>query len=824
MLGNQVRVDRASHWQAWEGASSLVNISADGIVPVLVRKEINAALDAHEFSVTTGDGASGGINVGSNPDEAPKAIDGDLTTTWGPDPDDSLKDWWIELNLGRVVVVKKIVIHFADEGDGDPFLQFRVMGWHQASFGRSATSGDREAGRYVLAGTDIPRFWEIGRTVRPNKTKRVFEFVPRPTVQADEQFVGDPLDRLLIIATQSDFLHAHEISPGEYDALPVSQQGAIDYYRRELSGSEHRVEERHYRNLDDDRKGPIRYYRRELPRIAEIEVITEGDNINLGLVDRGGSVIVETPGEIFKSIPTAVDGSYGTGHFKVVFRGETYEYLQDLGGLFWIDSMHFLLDLDPISEWIVDISDGARAPDGSISYTTVGPGPASVLTRTQIRYRTVMMEPEKVRYLRARFRVADDQSAWNIGINEVLLYGAGYVPEVQLTSDLILFDTSKNLISIEFDGEVPDGTSVQLQTRTGNELREENIYFDNRGNEVTEARFKKLPGSRKGEIKGRLLPGADWSTWSLPYTESGSEITSPSPRQFMQLRATLVTARADTAASLRSITVNMSDPLAAHLAGEVWPLRVDRVGEEEEYSLFIRPDFTDGTQGFDEIRIEASAGTRVELLSSRLGTDSDFESGTTTDLAAADVELVSTGADTLHFRFLSPVRRGTDVVEVKFRAAVLGNSASFRAAVREGDDGSWQRIDEGDATGLVNSQKMTVLALDGSEVIHDLALDSDAVTPNADGFNDELVMRFSVARVTGDQPVELTIYQLNGRIVRRLEERRADARGRYEMRWDGTDSSGGRVPPGIYLARLDIAVDSGSAKDTEHVQAIHLAY
>ena len=746
LKNDQVRVDRPSHWQAWQGAASLVNITDDGIVPILVRRDINAALDAHEFSVTTDEGTPGGVTVGSNPADAAKVIDGDPTTTWGPDPDDPLRDWWIEVNLGRVVVGKKIVIRFAEEGLGDPFLQFRVMGWHQPSFGRSPTSGDRGGARYVLRGTDIPVFWEIGRTVRPNKTERVFEFVPRPTEHADEQFVGDPLDRVLIMATQSDSLHAHEISRAEYEALPVSQQGAIDFYRREPSGSEFRVEERHYRNLDDDRQGPIRYYRRELPRIAEIEVITQGDNISLGLVDRGGSVIVETPGEIFKSIPTAVDGSYGTGHFKVVFRGETYEFLQDLGGLFWIDSMHFLLDLDPISEWIVDISDGARAPDGSISYTTVGPRPASVLGRTQIRYRTVMIEPEKVRFLRARFRVTDLQAAMNIGINEVLLYGAGYVPEVQLTSDLILFDTSKNLISIEFDGEVPDGTAVQLETRTGNELREENIYFDSRGNEVTEAKFNKLPSSRKGEVQSRLLPGDDWSTWSLPYTESGSEITSPSPRQFMQLRATLVTARADTAASLRSITVNMSDPVAVHLAGEVWPLRVERVGEEEEFSLFIRPDFTDGNQGFDEIRMEASAGTRVELLSSRLGTESDFEGDTTTDLAAADVELVSSGADTLHFRLPSPVRRGTEVVEVRFRAVMLGNSVSFRASVREGDDGSWQRIDEGDATGLVNSQKLTVLALEGSEVIHGLALDSGVVTPNADGFNDELVMRFSVAR------------------------------------------------------------------------------
>ena len=811
--GNQVRVDRASHWRAWQGASSLVTVTANGMVPVLVRKDINAALDASQFYITTADkDTPGGVSVGSNPGQAANVIDGDLTTTWGPDPDDPLKYWWLELNLGRVVVVEKIIIHFAGEGEGDPFLQFKVMGWHLPSLGGTA-------GRFVLEGTNIPRFWEIGRTTRPNKTKRVFEFVPHTTVPSDDQFVGEPFDRLLIIPIQSDFRRAAEISPDEYEALPVSQRGAIDHYRREQSGDEYRLEEEHYGNLDEDRRGPIRYYRRELPRIAEIEVFTEGDNVNLGLVDRGGSVLVETPGEIFKSIPTAADGSFATGHFSIMFRGLTFEYLQDLGGLFWVDSMHFLLA--GLSEWVVDVSDGTRAPDGSIRYTTVSDRQASVLARTDVRYRALKLEPRKVRFLRGRFRVSDDA---HISINEILLYGAGYVPEVQLTSDLILFDTSKNLISIEFDGEEPDGTSVQLQTRTGNELAEENIYFDNRGNEVSESRFNKLPGSRKGDIQTRLLPGADWSPWSIPYSESGAAITSPSPRQFMQLRAKLITDRADTAASLRSITVNMSDPVAAHLAGEVWPLRVERIGEEEEFSLFIRPDFTDSRQGFDEIRIVASTGTRVELMSWRAGSDSDFEGGTTADFELADIELLDTGTDALHFRLPASVRRGTDVVEVRFRAAVLGNSASFQAAVREGSDGHWQRIDEGNATAVVNSQKLTVLALGGSEVIRDFTVDSAVLTPNGDAINDELVMRFAVARVSGEQPVKLTIHDLSGRLVHRLEERRPDARGEYVMRWDGADSGGGRVPPGIYLARIGVDVDSGAALATTKLQAVYVAH
>ena len=43
--GNQVLIDRAAHWQAWKGASSILDIStADNTVrPSFMRKEINAA-------------------------------------------------------------------------------------------------------------------------------------------------------------------------------------------------------------------------------------------------------------------------------------------------------------------------------------------------------------------------------------------------------------------------------------------------------------------------------------------------------------------------------------------------------------------------------------------------------------------------------------------------------------------------------------------------------------------------------------------------------------------------------------------------------------
>ena len=369
------------------------------------------------------------------------------------------------------------------------------------------------------------------------------------------------------------------------------------------------------------------------------------------------------------------------------------------------------------------------------------------------------------------------------------------------------------------------GTQVQLQTRTGNELIEEKIYHDSSGKVVTEKRYNKLPKSKRGDITSTFKPGDDWSTWSVPHTQSGEAIKSPSPRQYMELRLILLTDRADAGATLRSIAINTSDPVADRLVGEVWPTRIETVGTPEEFSYFIRPDFTAADQGFDEITLAATAGAEIELLEVRTGSKDDFANGQTTNYAPADLTLIDTPADSLRLRLNEKIDRRTELVQVRFRATIFGNSASFRALVQDSAvPGFWQRVDEGDPTELVSSQTVTVLALSGDEIIRDFSLESQVFTPNGDGVNDELVVSFGVARVGAERPVSLTVYDLSGVETNRIEERRPDPRGNYVFRWDGKDHLGEPVPPGIYLARVKVDVDSGSADNTFVQRVVHVAY
>jgi hypothetical protein len=50
----------------------------------------------------------------------------------------------------------------------------------------------------------------------------------------------------------------------------------------------------------------------------------------------------------------------------------------------------------------------------------------------------------------------------------------------------------------------------------------------------------------------------------------------------------------------------------------------------------------------------------------------------------------------------------------------------------------------------------------------------------------------------------LSVFDLQGRVVRRLAERRTEP-GVHSLAWDGRDEAGAKLSPGVYLARLEVA-------------------
>jgi flagellar hook assembly protein FlgD len=100
------------------------------------------------------------------------------------------------------------------------------------------------------------------------------------------------------------------------------------------------------------------------------------------------------------------------------------------------------------------------------------------------------------------------------------------------------------------------------------------------------------------------------------------------------------------------------------------------------------------------------------------------------------------------------------------------------------------------------------------------------VTPNGDGINDEALVDFTVLRVTDGSPVEMQLYDVTGRPVRRILEQRSRGAGLYEMGWDGRDDGGDLVPPGVYVARIRIRTDTDgtSLQNREILRTLSVVY
>mgnify|MGYP003337749475 CR=1 FL=1 len=171
----------------------------------------------------------GGIwRAGSNAAAAEFLIDGREETHWQPAAEDQLVDWSVDIDLGRPVLAREINLLFPN-GDGlSPLVQFSVF----------VSTGSR-----IQAQDDVFRYRKVYQTTKPNTETRIT--IP---------MVGDALDTTRII------------DPGLGFDLGAEQDYRVVRFVR----------------LVVDEKSPG-------VALSEIEVISAGDNISLGTLERGGS-------------------------------------------------------------------------------------------------------------------------------------------------------------------------------------------------------------------------------------------------------------------------------------------------------------------------------------------------------------------------------------------------------------------------------------------------------------------------------------------------------------------------------------------------------
>ena len=722
IAGNQIIVNSPAHWERWSMPSHAVDIlPSGGVHPHFSRSRFNILDDLETYarrlpelkrkkgqtvilnidSTETLDvfgniirdrkknplysylSRIGISRVGSNPEAAANILDGDPNTFWEPDFNDPIEDWWVEVDLGRSLPVDELVLNFVDESLGNPFRQFRIM---SAPFQKIL---NHEANKIS--------FRRKGGTKGSNQDQRVFSFKMNQ-FKADPNWIGETVQVIRIIVTDSKFGRSKLISEEEWSALNPADRGDVIYFIKNQQGLEELVEKSVYDGLSPERQGKIEHYIRERPRLADIQVWGFGDNLSPELAAGGGSAAFYGRNDSFSPAP-AFDGDGGTNFIHLVWSSTVDRgvLVVDMGATFWLDTFRMSSSLPrlQIDGYVLRGSDGSRDFSGRIKWQRISPRTREHNLEDLFEHMMDVYQPSpKVRFLEITI-VSDDPRrrggyAAGPNVSEYQLFSSGYPAAVELVSDLIELPGPRNFGGITWESETPPGTTLEVRTRTGDMLAKKIGYYDKGGTEITADAWKNLIGSFKGPADTTFIPTRGWSPWSRAYQNSGDPVTSPGLRRFMQIQVKMITTDPNAAAAIQSIGIEMAVPPARLILAEMWPIDIPTPGIVDTFEVFIQPRFIESpsasrSTGFDEILLTMPASQSMELLEVGLDTDPQTDGEEQIFLPIEEGHFVAENGEAL--QFLGPTT-GSDSIWVQLPTPLHSLSDSpkiYNKITTEGD-------------------------------------------------------------------------------------------------------------------------------------------
>ena len=255
------------------------------------------------------------------------------------------------------------------------------------------------------------------------------------------------------------------------------------------------------------------------------------------------------------------------------------------------------------------------------------------------------------------------------------------------------------------------------------------------------------------------------------------------------------------------------------------------MAEEVSFTFAVRAAMgSAGLRGFDTIEIDTP--TRVSSIDAVQIVDANGAiAAEHHDLSAAsgDFAIVEVADDRFAVRFPAVTQDQTQV-HIRFQTNVLTYSTNFTAAARSTtepnaaqviDPGNVAFLGEGDEDAFSGTTVLSPSVLAEGQLLGQVQAVPNPFTPNGDGINDEAIIHYNLLALSTPRPVEVALYDLSGRRVRVLFAGE-EANGRYtDKAWDGRDDQGRAVPPGLYIARVFVAGDSG---DAEQNRVVGVAY
>ncbi len=704
-------INSQDQWRQWAFPQGVLALAADGSVGLRrFRRDIDAVANAAEFFHPNAKGqlVQGGIRgAGTHLDQAPHILDGAATTWWQPSQAAPLDDWWIEVDLGRLVQAKKIRLIFPDTEGARPLREFSVFVTEGTSF---------------LTGEDVFRYDRVGGTTQPSRETVVEYDLATPEL-------GNATGAYL---ATSDTLAYRSIQYVRVVAHAKSLDAALAAVAVEAIG---------------DNMAP--------------GTIERGGAIRTGRDPRTIANIMDGTAATWWTLTSRGDLDWRA-------KGDWFEW--DLGATFWIDQLTMVepppgfatLGVNSYrnqSSFELLTSDGTPIPtqgeerlQSPVDYQLLSFVDNETLSSAGTRNRNFdfRFPARKVRYLFYHHESPlNRQTVFHLF--EIFLYGAGHPAEVAMTSNFIDLEGAKSLRRLRWEADTTAETRLAIRTRTGNTLDEEIFYYDKNGREVPKGRWDKLPASQK--LPEVIVPkaGADWSAWSSAYQESGEVFRSPTPRRFVQMEVRLQTENPAVAPTLRELALDFDDPL---IGGGVFASISPREAALDSLTVFTfrlsgraRP----ADRGFNRLAFDLPSALEGEVLL-RIG-----------DRRVEPLQVEASG-DAVAIDLPEPVRG--DRIEVELPLRLLTDAAAFDAWVSTTTQPDIRQGIQPEALGA-----LTVFVPEIAQekhLIRALEMPAAAISPNGDGINDRLQLRLLVVKTTAQPTV--AIYDLSGALVANAEQ------------------------------------------------------
>ena len=408
-------------------------------------------------------------------------------------------------------------------------------------------------------------------------------------------------------------------------------------------------------------------------------------------------------------------------------------------------------------------------------------------------------------------QVALQEHTEPLEVHDIQIFARGFAPQSTYRSTVLDFGQPMAWGALRWHGSKGDLATVQIQTRSGLDADPVRYWrYIGRGDDKGEVSGADYGRLSVGEKAGTSYDHGNWSFWTTyEFDDSlGVQIVSPSPRRFFQFQVEFLPQR-DQGASVHLLEFRASEPVAADLFAEVWPVQAE-VGEWTDFTYHLRPTIKAGNPGFDRLEIHSTAllgGVRAV----RLGD--------------ADVPYAVEEAEPHRVVVGFPAMEASDsgaLLEVDFAAQVLRYGDRFEGR-------AWnstrplevpQAANAGDATGDFEGNRVSVATPLQDRVLLRLGTGRDFVTPNGDGSNDAAFLVYELFEITDAASVRVEVVDLSGRRVRLLHEGDQGI-GIYGIPWDARDDAGRLAPPGVYLGQVSARLDDSRV---ERLRLLHVAY